>query len=64
MLNDKEGRPKVFCPPSNLKIKPDYLRGMLDEEIRVHTFSRRPYPQNMPMDALVMFAARARFPCQ
>jgi len=63
-LNDQEGRSQVFCPPPDFIISVDYLRGMLDEEIRVHTFSKRPYPQDSPMDAIVMFAARARFPCK
>ncbi|MBC8337344.1 MAG: hypothetical protein ISR51_00590 [Rhodospirillales bacterium] len=63
-LNDQEGRPPVFCPPPDFKITVKYLRGMLDEEIRIHTFSKKPYPPNSPMDAIVMFAARARFPCK
>jgi len=58
-LNEQEGRPRIFCPPPDFIISLDYLRRMLDEEIRVHTFSKNPYPQNMPMDAIVMFAARA-----
>jgi hypothetical protein len=36
---------------------------MIDEELRVHSFSSEPYPPDLPMGAVVMFAARARFPC-
>jgi len=63
-LNDQEGKPQIFCPPADFTITVDYLRGMLDEEIRAHNFSSKPYPDDMPMDAIVMFAASSRFPCR
>jgi len=63
-LNDQEGRPQIFCPPPDFVISMDHLRGMLDEEIRVHTFSTKPYPQDMPMEAVVMFAAITHYPCE
>ena len=63
-LNDKEGRPQIFCPPPDYVISTDDLRGMLDEEIRIHSFSAKPYPKNMPMEAVVMFAAINRYPCK
>jgi len=63
-LNDQQGKPQVFCPPDDFVISKDYLRGMLDEEIRAHNFSSKPYPDDMPMDAIVMFAAQSRFPCR
>jgi len=61
---EEKKKPLFFCPPDDFRITPKYLRKMLDDEIRDHNFSSKPYPADMPMDAIVMFSALKHFPCK
>lgn len=64
VLYMEEKKPPVFCPPDDYVLTVADLKVMLDTEIRDHTYSDRPYPDDMPMEAIVMFAAQAKFPCR
>ena len=64
VLYVQEKKPPVFCPPDEYVITVKDLREMLDAEIRDHNFSTQPYPKDMPMEAIVMFASMTRFPCR
>jgi hypothetical protein len=57
------GRPRLFCMPENLKLDEGIILSLVDQEIRDPS-SGKSWGSDAPVEMIMAFAFKNRFPCK
>ncbi len=67
VMNEEEGRARLFCPPGDLVVEDEFIIGMIETELQNPSFggigALEVYPSDIPIELILLHAARNVFPC-
>lgn len=64
VINKEEEMAPLFCPPPDLVVQDELIIGMIETELQNPSFGgTEGYPSDIPIELILLYAARNVFPC-
>ncbi len=64
VMNKDEGRAPLYCPPPDLVVEDELIIGMIETELQNPSLGgAEVYPSDIPIELILLKAARNVFPC-